>query len=72
MVYLYKSILARVQPEIPNACRIEQFKDQIDQVEEFVLANIQELVFLRMNQTEYKDVIKKMKAMDSKKKTDTK
>jgi len=36
------------------------------------LANIQELVFLRMNQTEYKDVIKKMKAMDSKKKTDTK
>jgi len=72
MVYLYKSILTRVQPEIPNACRIEQFKDQIDQVEEFVLANIQELVFLRMNQTEYKDVIKKMKAMDSKKKTDTK
>ena len=62
MVYLYKTILTKVQPDISNACRIEQFRDQLDQVEEFVLSNIQELVFLRLNQTEYKDVIKRMKA----------
>ena len=69
MVYLYKSILTKICPEnSPNACRIEQFKDVMDCVEEFVLSNIQELAFLRLNQTEYKDVIKKMKAIDEKRK----
>jgi hypothetical protein len=40
----------------------------MEQVEDFVLSNIQELVFLRLNQTEFKDVIKKTKAQSSKNK----
>ena len=49
MVYLYRSLLTKVSAEGQNACRIDQFQTQMEQVEEFVLSNIQELVFLRLN-----------------------
>jgi len=42
-----------------NYYSIDQFKEVCECVEEFVLQNIQDLVFLRINQTEFKDVVKK-------------
>lgn len=62
IVYLYRSVISKkISDEMEgkeneNEYCIDEYTDIMDAVEDFVYGNIQELVYLRLNQTEYKTV----------------
>lgn len=62
-MYLYRSVISKKlmddemkENDLKNEYSIDEYTDIMDAVEDFVFSNIQDLVYLRLNQTEYKTV----------------
>ena len=61
IIYLYRNLFCVLQDgDEPNHFRINKYREVIQMTEHFVHSNIQDLVFLKKNQTDFQFLSKKL------------